>query len=376
MPSSSRERGSIRIKAGTTSLGGGRTRLVLSVADTGIGLSPQQCAGLFKPFAQADSSTTRRFGGTGLGLSIVRRLAHLMHGDVAVESEVGAGSTFTVTLVLQAAPAGQLPKSETRPRISAEVSPSNGTAPRVLVADDHPVNRDVLVRQLELLGIAADSAEDGAEALAAWARGGYAAILTDIHMPAMDGYQLAQRIRAAEAATDRRPRTPVIAVTANALKGEEQRCLAVGMDAYITKPISMERLRLTLERWLPIRERSVDVAEATRPSDGVAAIDASVLGAWLGDDAAAIASLLRKFASTAVESRGRDRYGHAAGQSGGGLSGCAQAQWRRAGRRRDRCCRGGRSHGTSREGGRSAVCSDALGPLASEIRRVLRPRTA
>ena len=365
------ERGGIRIKAGTTSLGGGRTSLVLSVADTGIGLVLEQGAGLFKPFAQADSSTTRRFGGTGLGLSIVRRLAHLMHGDVAAESEVGAGSTFTVTLILQAAPAGQLLKNETRPRISAEVSPSNGKAPRVLVADDHPVNRDVLVRQLELLGIAADSAEDGAEALAAWARGGYAAILTDIHMPAMDGYQLAQRIRAAEAEADRRPRTPVIAVTANALKGEEQRCLAVGMDAYITKPISMERLRLTLERWLPIRERSVDVIEPAQPGDAVAAIDASVLGSWLGDDAAAIASLLRKFASTAAESEAAI----ATAMRQGNLAAVSAAAHKLNGAARAVGATGvaemaARMEQAAKAGDRPN-CSDAQGPLAGEIRRVL-----
>ena len=346
------EHGSIRIKAGTTSLGGGRTRLVLSVADTGIGLSPQQSAGLFKPFAQADSSTTRRFGGTGLGLSIVRRLAHLMNGDVSVESEVGAGSTFTVTLVLQAAPAGQMPRSETRPRISGAASTPSGTPSRVLVADDHPVNRDVLVRQLELLGIAADSAEDGATALAAWTRGSYAAILTDIHMPAMDGYQLVQRIRAAEAAADRRPRTPVIAVTANALKGEEQRCLSVGMDAYMTKPISMERLRLTLERWLHLRERFAEGVQDVQPSGEVAAIDGSVLGAWLGDDAVAIASLLRKFASTAAETEAEIGTAVRAGQSGGGHGGCTQAQWSRAGGWRGWRCRGGGSPGGSRQGRR------------------------
>jgi signal transduction histidine kinase/DNA-binding NarL/FixJ family response regulator/PAS domain-containing protein len=365
------ERGSIRIKAGTTSLGGGRTCLVLSVADTGIGLSPQQSAGLFKPFAQADSSTTRRFGGTGLGLSIVRRLAHLMNGDVSVESMLGAGSTFTVTLVLQAAPAGQMPRSETRPHVSGAASTRSGTPSRVLVADDHPVNRDVLVRQLEILGIVADSVEDGAAALAAWARGSYAAILTDIHMPAMDGYQLVQRIRAAEAAADRRPRTPVIAVTANALKGEEQRCLSVGMDAYMTKPISMERLRLTLERWLHIQERFAEVVQGMRPNEEVAAIDGSVLGAWLGDDAVAIASLLRKFASTAAETEAE--IGTALGR--GNLAAVTAAAHKLNGAARAVGAAGiaevaARLQEAGKAGDR-ASCSDALGPLASEIRRML-----
>ena len=247
------ERGSVRIHLATVPLGGGRVSLVLAVTDTGIGLSAEQCAKLFQPFAQADSSTTRRFGGTGLGLSIVRRLAQLMQGDVAVESALGVRSTFKVTLTLRAAPADSPLKELTRPRaglLSAPTLPADASPPRVLVVDDHPVNRRVLVRQLELLGLAADTAKDGAEALEAWTRQNYAAVLADIHMPGMDGYALVRCIRGSEAERHK-DRTPVVAVTANALKGEEERCLAVGMDAYITKPVNIYRLRDTLARWLP-----------------------------------------------------------------------------------------------------------------------------
>jgi signal transduction histidine kinase/ActR/RegA family two-component response regulator len=251
------EHGGVRVRAGTLPLGGGRTRATLVVTDTGIGLGAEQLARLFQPFVQADSSTTRQFGGTGLGLSIVQRLAQVMGGDVAIESSPGVGSTFTVTLTLDAAPADSPLKTLLRPvaRPSARIAARPGEGPRVLVVEDHPVNREVLVLQLNVLGIAADSAENGVDALAAWARGRYAAVLADIHMPHMDGHELARRLRAAEA--DRgAARTPIIAVTANAIKGEEERCLASGMDAYLVKPVSIEQLRATLERWLPIQEES------------------------------------------------------------------------------------------------------------------------
>ncbi len=253
------ERGGVRVRAGTTALGGGRTRVTLAVTDTGIGLGEEQLARLFEPFVQADSSTTRQFGGSGLGLSIVRRLSRAMGGDIAVESTPAVGSTFTVILTLDAAPSDSPLKILLRPvaRSPADIAPRSGEGPRVLVVDDHPVNREVLMLQLKLLGVDADNAADGVDALAAWAPGRYAAVLADVHMPRMDGHELARRLRAIEAEHGA-TRIPIVAVTANATKGEEERCLAAGMDAYLVKPVSIERLRATLERWLPIQdERTV-----------------------------------------------------------------------------------------------------------------------
>ena len=238
--------------------------------DTGIGLSDEQRARLFQPFAQADSSTTRRFGGTGLGLSIVRRLAELMDGDVDIESTPDQGSTFTVTLTLKAAPADSPLTALLRPDAAAKPDPLRARSERlrVLVVDDHPVNREVLVRQLDLLGLAADSANDGVEALEAWAAGQYTAVLADIHMPRMDGYELARQIRIAEAEGKKTAARPIVAVTANAMKGEEERCIEAGMDAYLVKPVNIDRLRTTLERWLSVERAGNGHAAQQRRARG------------------------------------------------------------------------------------------------------------
>jgi CheY-like chemotaxis protein len=220
-----------------------------------------------------------------------------MGGDVAVESSPGAGSTFTVTLTLHAAPADSPLTSLLKPVARTPVNvAARSEGPRVLVVDDHPVNREVLVLQLKLLGITADSVPSGADALAAWARTRYAAILVDIHMPGMDGHELTRQLRAGEANRNG-ARTPIIAVTADVMKGQEEHCLATGMDAYLVKPVRIERLRATLERWLPIQGDD-DVTSPADKTKSVSAIDRNVLAAWLGNDGHAVDELLDKFRQT------------------------------------------------------------------------------
>ncbi len=285
------ERGSIQVRAGTEPLGDGQQRVTLTVADSGIGMDAEQQARLFQPFAQADSSTTRKFGGTGLGLSIVRRLAQLMGGDVTATSTPGEGSVFTVHLRLRAAPSAGI-QSEPTP-VMGHLTAIGG---RILVVDDHPVNRKVLVHQLGLLGLRADTAEDGVAALTLWQPGRYAAVLADMHMPRMDGYGLAGEIRAREARAEA-TRTPIVAVTANAMRGEEERCLAAGMDAYIAKPVSLSRLRETLLRWVEVGRRENGPA-----ASGRSGIDRERLKDWVGDDPHAIDTLVRHFIDTARDS--------------------------------------------------------------------------
>jgi CheY-like chemotaxis protein/HPt (histidine-containing phosphotransfer) domain-containing protein/two-component sensor histidine kinase len=265
----------------------GRQNIALRVRDSGIGISDEQRALLFQPFSQAESGTARTFGGTGLGLAICRQLADLMGGAIELASKPGVGSTFSLVLPLaEGDPAGVEPERRVMPEEDFPTRPLPGVdAARrehslVLVVDDHATNREVLTRQLARAGFACETAADGEEGLRRWRTGEYALVLTDIHMPKMDGYQLTAAIRKAERA-GQRARTPIIAVTANVSKGEAEHCMAMGMDAFLGKPLRITQLSAQLRRWLPHVEfpAGSDASTSESPMETPAMSDDEVLSA-------------------------------------------------------------------------------------------------
>jgi signal transduction histidine kinase/CheY-like chemotaxis protein len=255
--------GGVNVSVAPLEIAAEQVLLRFEVRDSGIGLSQEQQARLFQAFSQADSSTTRQYGGTGLGLAISKQLVEMMGGQVAVESQPGQGSTFWFTCRLGRASAKLVPVAITSPSTPApprtHQSPAANTQhptpsphppasnPRVLLAEDNLVNQKVALRWLERLGYQVDVVSDGAEAVAALARIVYPLVLMDCQMPVLDGFEAAAQIRAAEGA---QRRTTIVAMTALAMQGDRERCLAAGMDDYVSKPINPTELQRVLERWL------------------------------------------------------------------------------------------------------------------------------
>jgi PAS domain S-box-containing protein len=310
------------------------------IKDNGIGINPAAQSRLFQEFAQADASTTRSYGGSGLGLVISQRLVDMLGGTISLQSTEGEGSMFTVNLpfaVLSEQPSAEEPANrvqidsnlltrstylptaalpdvhvtaETQLSLNVNATFATSSLTReqalrqgrlILVAEDNEVNQSVIREQLKLLNCYAEICHDGSEALARWMAADYALVLTDIHMPNMDGYQLAGAIRQQEAQTGA-GRTPIIALTAIALTGEAEKCATAGMDDYLTKPTPLTELKVMLEKWLPYQEtnsfadREADYLEPNNPpvleasevihsqqQDGHA-WDGSVLATIIGND--------------------------------------------------------------------------------------------
>jgi len=226
--------------------GGDRPRTVtIEVVDTGIGIPAQALDNLFAPFHQVDQSDQRRFGGSGLGLAISKKFAEAMGGDISVESQPGRGSTFRISLPLEAAPDPVEVERKTRAADEA-ASPLSG---KVLLVEDNPINRRIGHAMLRALGLDVVEAENGSEAIERLAKEPIDLILMDCQMPVMDGFAATRDIRDRERATLAR-RTPIVAVTAHALSGDENRCLEAGMDGYVAKPYTRDQLRDALAPWL------------------------------------------------------------------------------------------------------------------------------
>lgn len=265
------DRGEVCIEARVVDKRGPQDVLEFAVRDTGIGIAPEQRAQLFQPFSQLDDSNTRRFAGTGLGLSIVRKLAAAMEGTVGVDSSPGEGARFWFRVPLerladeQAAGAARLARREAQAR--SEPARLSG---RVLLVEDYPDNQVVMGAMLQWMGIEVVSADNGRQAIERMRSEGERidAILMDVHMPVLDGYAATARLRAWEQA-EQRPATPIIALTASAFAADRERCLAAGMDAYLSKPVELSALATVLRQWLPDAAASAPAAlrPATRTLD-------------------------------------------------------------------------------------------------------------
>jgi CheY-like chemotaxis protein/HPt (histidine-containing phosphotransfer) domain-containing protein len=224
---------------------------LFEICDTGIGIPKSALEKMFQAFSQADSSMNRRFGGTGLGLSISKRLVERMGGEIGVESSENQGSTFWFRIEFERADLAHLPRN---PGIFHVPLKKAERSARILVAEDNLINQKVVMKTLEYLGHRADVVANGNEALDALRSIPYDLILMDCQMPEMDGYEATRIIRQSRtlACSD----IVIIAMTANAIDGDRERCLSIGMNDYMSKPFRPEELAQLIEKWLPQIKKS------------------------------------------------------------------------------------------------------------------------
>ncbi|MDP3740052.1 MAG: ATP-binding protein [Hyphomonadaceae bacterium] len=265
-------RGNVDIAVSASAVEGGRTRVEIRVADTGVGMDAETQGRLFEAFTQADGSTTRQFGGTGLGLAISRRLARLMGGDIVVASSSSAGSVFTFTFFADTARNAVAEDPGEKQAGASGVKKLRGA--RILLTDDNAINRQVVRLFLQPQGAVLAEATNGREALDQLARQPFDLVLLDVHMPVMDGPEAIRHIRAStEAWRD----LPVIALTADAMSGDRERFIALGMSGYVSKPIDQNELLCEIGRVLGL------AAPGILPREDRPQADAHAFDDLLGD---------------------------------------------------------------------------------------------
>ena len=302
------DRGQVAVKVSVEPAEAGDTVLRFTVHDTGIGLSDALQARLFEPFTQADGSATRKHGGSGLGLAISKRLVNLMGGEIGVQSKEGFGAAFQFTAHFASGgdQTATAPRSGTIPAPpAARHAQAAGRAGQILLVEDNEVNQRLALRQLARLGYPVDAVYNGQEALATLRDrpDTYALVLMDCQMPVMDGFEATSQIREREAKGA--PRLPIIAMTASAMLGDRETCLAAGMDDYISKPVRSEDLRQVVERWLPPALPEVSGMPATQPG---ACLDRDVVESLhqlaLEGEPGALSELVRAFVTCTPEHLG------------------------------------------------------------------------
>ena len=229
----------------------GQVRLGFEIKDTGIGIMTSQLHRLFQPFAQVDSSVTRKYGGIGLGLSISQRLIELMNGRITVESQPGAGSTFAFTITARPVPVRTIPANNHSIPPLAEKYPL-----RILLAEDNPINQQLALVILNKMGYDPCVAANGKEVLETLKKGNFDLIFMDVQMPEMDGLEATRRIRAGYGA-----QPVIIAITANVTRQDREECLAEGMNDYLSKPVDLEQLSFMLEKW----GQRISITSSTAP---------------------------------------------------------------------------------------------------------------
>ncbi len=292
-------KGGIHIKASLESTSQREGNLRIDVSDTGIGISEEKIATLFDPFTQADSSTTRQYGGTGLGLSIVKRLCELMGGSVRVKSVPGEGSCFSILFRVKLGNSTEKKSQTAQAECKTEQVqwPSNI---RILLVEDNATNQMVAQGMLNLLGLHADIAFNGFEALKAMEIANhtqhYSLILMDCQMPEMDGYEASRAIRAGKAGSENIT-IPIIAMTANAMQGDREKCVNAGMDDYIAKPIDIDKLRGILQKWLVGEEDKVPPhpLETVLKEEALVLWDEADIIKRLGDNATLVQKVVQLF---------------------------------------------------------------------------------
>ncbi|HWF08889.1 MAG TPA: ATP-binding protein, partial [Bryobacteraceae bacterium] len=247
------EEGEIVVRVTLDGVAADRATVRFAVTDSGIGIPPDRVDRLFKSFSQVDASTTRKYGGTGLGLAICKQLAELMGGQIGVESTPGGGSTFWFTAIMETIARRGNPAAPQHPSTTTTAQRPEVTGARVLLVEDNEVNQMVAAELLSEAGYVCDMATDGRKAVEAILRVPYDVVLMDCQMPEMDGFEATRIIRQHEsnnALPGRTGRLPIVALTANAVKGDRERCLEAGMDDYLSKPLHPEKLVATIQSFL------------------------------------------------------------------------------------------------------------------------------